>query len=215
MLRPSAFKPRGANAIDLRHLNSLSAVIRRIVCAAASLVVTVLAPGHALAVETNVQADAQHDRGSPTGANHGYNVGTRLGIAAFLNSRSLALEHTVKQSAALSISRTVIPDLELGGALAGVATTDSNYGVWSVGALGRYQVYRNPALQLALGLYLGVGHNAPILHDDLKADLSVVPYAALQFDSLWKIGNDWWLGPALSFEQLSVLHLAAQLRFGS
>ncbi len=107
----------------------------------------------------------------------------------------------------------VVPQLEVGGALSAVVTTDDNYGVWAGYAHGRYRLLGGSSFQWGLSLGVGLGHNAPILHDDLQADLPVLPYATLATDAVWKVSSKLWLGVELANEQLSVVHLGAALRW--
>lgn len=206
MIAVPAFKPQRRNANYLPHTRSAAGF-------GLALALACFMPTVAEANDSNPTAEARVNTTSDANTSS-WNYSARAGAVAFTQSRSLALEHIVKSSAALSATATLMPRLELGVTLSGVLTTDDNYGVWAAYAQGRYQLYRSNALQLGLGLGVGIGHNAPILHDDLQAELPVVPHAAASFDALWNVGEDCWLGPALTFEQLSVLHLAAQLRWG-
>ncbi len=159
-------------------------------------------------------ANAQVDPPTPNpGQKPGWELSGRAGAAALLQSRSIALEHVVKPSVALRLGTEIVPRLEVGGALSAVVTTDDNYGVWAGYAHGRYRLLGSEAWQWGLSLGVGLGHNAPILHDDLRADLPVLPYAMLSTDVLWSLGSNTWLGVELANEQLSVLHLGAALRW--
>jgi hypothetical protein len=140
-------------------------------------------------------------------------LGARLGYAGFIRSRSLALQHLFKPSVQLSAARRVLPRLDVGMALGAVLDTDDNYGVWGAYALGRYTFVRASSLQLAAHLALGVGHDAPILHDDLRASALLLPYASLGIDVSWRLTDDVSLGLELANETLGVMHLGVVTRW--
>lgn len=141
----------------------------------------------------------------------------RLGYAFLVHARSLALEHNLKPALRLALTVPVGDlgpgRLELGGGASALLSPDASYGVWSLVAVARHALVW-PGFALGVTLGLGAGHNPPILHRDLRASLPIVPYAALALDALWPIGEGTWLGVELGVEQLSVLHLGAQLRWG-
>jgi hypothetical protein len=140
-------------------------------------------------------------------------LGARLGYAWFIRSRSLSLQHLFKPSIQLSAAQRVLPRLDVGVALGAVLESDDNYGVWGAYALGRYTLVRGSSLQLGAHLALGVGHNAPILHDDLRASALLLPYASLGVDVSWRLTDDVRLGLELANETLSVLHLGVVTRW--
>lgn len=143
-------------------------------------------------------------------------MGARLGYAFLPHARSLALEHNLRPALrleALAPLQVGPGRLELGGGVFALLSGEQEYGVWSAQALLRNS-WAFGGFELAAALGLGLGHNAPILYDDLSAGPPVVPYASLALQGLWALGERSWLGVELGGEQLGVLHLGAYVRWG-
>lgn len=138
-------------------------------------------------------------------------VSARAGYALFFNARSLALKHNIKPALRLGALWPVWSRIDLGAQLSAV-TANSNYGVWGAYGVGRYRLI-DAGFQLNASLGLGVGHDAPILHDSLTTDGTVLPYAYLGLEALFSLGDGWRLGVELADEQLSVLHLGAAVTY--
>lgn len=142
----------------------------------------------------------------------------RPGFVAFLKARSLALEHIVKPWLGADWLFPVTDSLKIGPGVRGVTTLDDNYGVWSVQGRASYDLVQREVFNLRATVGLGVGYNPPILHSDLQAEFPVVPYYSASLASSWALstsssGAQWHLGVGLEHEQLSVVGLAAQLRW--
>jgi hypothetical protein len=140
-------------------------------------------------------------------------LGARFGSAWFLFSRSLVLPHLLKPSTQLSAAYRVTPRLDAGMALGAVLESNDNYGVWGAYLHGRYLLVDATRFQLGAQLAVGVGHDAPILHQDLRASAGVLPYGSLAFDASWRLTEDTWLGVELANEVFSVVHLGAVARW--
>jgi hypothetical protein len=184
---------------------------------AAILVVATPARSRVSAAESPAAASPIDARGAEEPAASALAVAGRLGYALLLHARSLALEHNLQPALRLALTVPVGDlgpgQLELGGGASALLSLDASYGVWSMVGVARHALVW-PGLSLGLTLALGAGHNAPILHQDLRAELPIVPYAAIALDALWPLGDGTWLGVELGGAQLSVLHLGAQLRWG-
>lgn len=144
---------------------------------------------------------------------YGWSWSGQLGAAGFMNARSLAIEHMVKPAASLHVGIELMPRVEIGGGVSGVLTTDDNYGVWAGYGHGRYRIVSWPGFEWGALAGIGLAHNAPIVHADLRSEVPVVPYGRLATDVLWPLSPSTWLGIELGFSQLSVVTLGAALRF--
>lgn len=131
----------------------------------------------------------------------------RAGVAFFAHARSLALEHKLKPSLRASAWFPVAKAIDVGGGLTAVAAS-SNYGVWAAYGLGRVRLL-DGAFRLNAALGLGVGHNAPIIHADLKSGGPVVPSLYVGLQASVPITREFDLGVELVNEQISVSHLGA------
>lgn len=160
------------------------------------------------------------DEASPEPASNSQNVdygrwswSGQLGAAAFTNARSLALAHMAKPAASLRAGIELMPRVEIGGGISAVLTADDNYGVWAGHSHGRYRIVSGRGFEWGVLAGVGVAHNAPIVHADLRSELPVVPYALLASDALWSLSRSTWLGVELGYAQLSVVYLGAAVRF--
>ncbi len=178
--------------------------------AAIALVICLSPHGYAATTGADAAASNGGQAGFPSGT---WIWSARVGAAAFIHARSLALPHNVQPSLHVAADHEIVHRLQVGVGGSAVVTNDSNYGVWAGYLRGRSVLYRSPALQWGVTVGVGAGHNPPIIHGDLEADLPVVPYAMLATDLDWRLGRSAWLGLELAGEQLSVVHLGALLRW--
>src|SRR5204862_7112611 len=104
--------------------------------------------------------------------------------------------------------------VELGAAVSGLLDGNAHYRVAGVLAHGRLALWRRPAFSLGAGVGLGVGTNADILHEDLRAGASpVVPYGFLALDARWTVAGPWLIGAEAGWENLSIVRLGALVGF--
>jgi hypothetical protein len=136
----------------------------------------------------------------------------QVGPGFLMKSRSRAIGHGFKPVARLGLRLTLMPRLELGGAVSGLVDSSEHYRVLGAFALGRFALWQRPAFSLGAGLALGAGYNADILHADLSAGAPVVPYGFLALDARWSIADRWLLGAEAGWENLSIARLG--LLFG-
>jgi hypothetical protein len=135
---------------------------------------------------------------------------------AFLTkSRSPAIGHGAKPMARLGVRGELRPRLEVGGALTGLVDASAHYRVLGALAHGRFALWQRPTFSLGGALALGAGLDADILHSDLSADATVLPYGFLALDARWSLGPV-RLGVEAGWENLSILRLGllAAYRFG-
>ncbi|MEN9579429.1 MAG: hypothetical protein RJA70_2438 [Pseudomonadota bacterium] len=168
----------------------------------------------AVSAEANAEAEAAPPKRPAVSAQAteaGAELAARLGYAYFRHSRSIALEHTIKPALAIAAFWPLLPRLDW-GASAHAVLASANYGVWAGYAIGRYRLL-DADFRLAVTLGLGLGHDAPILHQSLKADGTLLPYAMLGAEALFTLNDQWRLGATLNQEQLSVFHLGAAANY--
>jgi hypothetical protein len=135
----------------------------------------------------------------------------RLGAAMLMKSRSKALGHLFKPDLLVSARRTLGERLEAGAALSALIAGSEHYRVLGLLAHARYAVWRPGRVSLGISGALGAGHDADILHRDLSADGSVAPYGFVAADGRWAIGQRWFVGLEVGFENLSMLQLGARV----
>jgi hypothetical protein len=136
----------------------------------------------------------------------------QIGPAFLMKSRSRAIGHGFKPIARLGVRLTLMPRLEVGGALSGLVDSSEHYRVLGAVAHARYALWQRPSFSLGTGLGLGAGYNADILHADLRASAPVVPHGFLALDARWSIGERWLIGAEAGWENLSIVR--AGLLFG-
>jgi hypothetical protein len=83
----------------------------------------------------------------------------------------------------------------------------AHYRVMGGLAQGRLALWQRPAFSLGAAAALGLGHNADILHADLRASNPVAPYGFLALDGRWSIGERGLLGIEAGWENLSIARL--------
>jgi len=138
-------------------------------------------------------------------------VGSRVGLAWFAHSQSLALQHLFKPSLALHARTSITPNVEFGGGVSGILVASSNYQVAGVYGLARYVFWSTKAFQWGAYAGLGVGSNPPILHADLRSKAPLLPFGTMGTEVSWELADGFWLGIEGADEQLSVVHLGARL----
>lgn len=138
----------------------------------------------------------------------------QVGPVFLMRSRSHAVGHAFKAGARVGLRRSLGPRLELGAAVSGLLDSNSHYRVAGVLMHGRLALWRRPVFSLGAGMGLGIGTNADILHDDLRAGASpVVPYGFLALDARWVIAGQWLIGAEAGWENLSIVRLGALVGF--
>lgn len=130
-----------------------------------------------------------------------------LGPTLLLRSKSKAVGHLLKPHLVATVRRTVLPGLTLGGGVSAILDSSEHYRVLGALAVARYAVVDGPGFSFGPSLALGLGYDADILHDDLRASGKVAPYGFLAADARWNLGTRWQLGAELGWENLSMLRL--------
>jgi hypothetical protein len=136
-----------------------------------------------------------------------------VGPTLLLRSKSKAVGHLLKPHSLLSARRTLWPRLEVGGALTAILDSSEHYRVLGGLALARYAIVDGPGFSLGATAALGLGYDADILHKDLKASSTVIPYGYLATDGRWTLGRRWQLGAEAGWENLSMLRLGVLVGF--
>lgn len=139
-------------------------------------------------------------------------VDVQAGPAFLTRSRSHAIGHAFKPMARVGVRWTLLPRLEVGGALSGLLDGSAHYRVVGALAHGRLALWQRPEFSLGAGAALGLGRDADILHADLRASSSpVVPYGFLALDARWSFAGRWVGGVEAGWENLSIVRLGLSL----
>jgi hypothetical protein len=135
-----------------------------------------------------------------------------VGPAMLLKTKSKAPAHLLKPALRLGVRWQLCDRLEIGGALTGLVSTSEHYRVLGVLGHARYALWQRPRFDLGVSAALGAGTDADILHKDLKASGTILPYGFVALDGRWALGQNWLLGAEVGFENLGMLRLG--LLFG-
>ena len=126
------------------------------------------------------------------------------GPAYLATSRSHALAHLVRPAARLGLRVELTPAFELGVAVSGLLVADEHYRVAGTLVHARHAIVRRTRFSAGAALALGIGPDADILHDDLRADAGLRPYGFLAFDARWHLGDRYRIGAELAWEDLAI-----------
>lgn len=140
-------------------------------------------------------------------------VDASAGPAYLPRSRSHAVPHLFKPAARFGVRLAWTPRLELGGALLGLVDSNDHYRVLGAIAQARWALWAGTAFQVGASAGLGAGHDADILHTDLRADGEVAAYGVVAVDARWSLGRQWLLGVEASTTNLAVAQLGALVGF--
>jgi hypothetical protein len=127
------------------------------------------------------------------------------GPAYVTTSRSHALEHVVRPAARLGLRVELTPAFELGVAVSGLLVADAHHRVTGTLVHARHALVRRARFSAGVALAIGLGPDADILHDDLRADAGIRPYGFLAIDARWHLGDRYRLGAEVAWEDLSLL----------
>ena len=132
------------------------------------------------------------------------------GISAFTKSRSMAIEHMTKPVVRVEGMMDVSDRLSLGGEVGTVLSDSASYRLVGATLFARTYLYKCDTFRLLYNWAWGVGTGPPILSDDLKVESDMVLWVHTGLDARWTLpGDRWVLGVGLTWEQLSVVTMAA------
>jgi hypothetical protein len=101
--------------------------------------------------------------------------------------------------------------LGAGAGVSGILHDSEDYQVVGAYGLGRASLWSSGTFEWGAFLGVGVGTNAPILHSDLQADAPLLPFGTLGTEVTWRLNDRLRVGLQASDEQLSVVHVGAQV----
>lgn len=141
-----------------------------------------------------------------------WRIGAAGGVSYFATSQSKVPQHLLKPTARFEFFRRV-RGLEVGAAIAGVASGDAGYRLVGAYALLEAPLYEGPVFDTALTFGVGLGTGARIQHHDLATDPAITVWAKAGLALRWWVPGGAALGLSLESEHLTTVNLSVTVAY--